>query len=393
MIKLLLDAFSVLLERGENCVQTLENEIRVGKLQADQRIPITVTDRCLRIEEPARIAVDDIADKLEILRALEQSLNDGVIIIEHAEPLLTAIFKSYRERRRYLEGIEENFIGHLARFNDSDLFFSLLAASIWEEANLPDIPPVAVTSTSGYFCTLASFGIIFSPPSIEHNLLIIPDLVHEFGHVLHEGGNVKLLGQRFEASLEAHIQELENQVRRTSRPIDQKLIIDIAGRWDPKWEPKWAEEVACDTLATFLLGPAYAWCNLHLCLQNSNAHQYQGEHPADAARSKHVIRVLRRMGYGAVADEIEGLWMRYLTFSGQGPHSHYLDYHPDDIFIAIMEDVEEAIADHGIGSTGACPTLDLLNSAWAEFNKDRDGYAEWQKQTLSDLKTAIMQTS
>lgn len=393
MIKLLIDAFTILLERGENCVHTLENEIRDGKLLTDTRIPQSVTERCLRIERPAIEAVKDIADKLETLHTLDESLHNGVITIEQAEPLLTAIFKSYRERRRYLEGIEENFIGHLARFNESDLFFSLLAASIWEEANLPDIPPVAVTSTSGYFCTLASFGIIFSPPSIEHNLLIFPDLVHEFGHVLHETSNVKLLGTRFEAALEAHIQELENQKRRTSRPIDKKLIIDVAGRWDPKWEPKWAEEVACDTLATFLLGPAYAWCNLHLCLQNSNAHQFQGEHPADAARSKHVLRVLRRMGLAEVADEIEGIWTHYIEFSRQVPESHYIDYHPDDIFTAIMEDVEEAIADHAIGRIEPCPTLDMLNTAWDQFNKNRDKYPKWQRDTLAELNRAIMKTS
>ncbi len=103
MIKLLIDAFTVLHERGENCVQTLENEIRIGKLQADSRIPATVTERCLRIEKPAREAVEDIADKLVTLGVLEESLDNSVISLEQAEPLLTGIFSSYRERRRYFD--------------------------------------------------------------------------------------------------------------------------------------------------------------------------------------------------------------------------------------------------------------------------------------------------
>ena len=95
MIKLLIDAFTVLHERGENCVRTLENEIRLGNLQSDKRIPNTVTERCLRIENPAREAVDDIADKLVTIRRIAQSLATGLISLGQDAPWLPGMFRSH----------------------------------------------------------------------------------------------------------------------------------------------------------------------------------------------------------------------------------------------------------------------------------------------------------
>ncbi len=373
MIEFLTGAFSVLLIRGESSVKILATKTDV--------LP-SVAERCRRVAQTTQGVVCEINNKIATLKLIKKNLDDGFISAAQADRPLKRVLLSYRDLRRQLDAIEENFVGHMARYNTADLFFTQLAAALWQETNLPDIPPIAVTNTSGYFCTLASLGIIFSPPSTEHNLLIFPDLYHEFGHILHEGMQIELFGVRFAVELQTHIAELKNQVRRTARPIEDRFIDDIEYRWVKRW----AEEIACDTLAAYILGPAYGWCNLHLCLQNSNAYSPGGEHPADAARTRHILRVLRRRGFVAGANEIESLWNRYISFSQQTPTNYYQDYHPDNLFVAVMEDVEQAIKDNGFGVLGTSPTIDMLNHAWVLFNQNNADYYDWEKQAITKLK-------
>lgn len=375
MIEFLLGAFSVLSVRGNKIVRILE-----GK----KDIPPAAIERCRRVSRRAQGIVDSVGNKQAILLLVKENLKAKKITTREAEALLKQLLKSYRDLRRDIDVIEENFVGHLVRYNDADLFFTQLASALWEETNLPDIPPIAVTNTSGYFCTWASLGIIFSPPSSEHHLLIFPDLYHEFGHIIHQGAKIKLFGTRFEAELKAHVTDLKNQMRRTARPsMDDDIIADIAIRWMNSW----AEEVACDTLAACILGPAYGWCNIHLCLQSSNVFRKGGEHPADAARTRHILRVLRRNGYKDDADKMEALWNQYVSLSQQPPSSHYQDYHPDSLFTAVMEDVEEAIKAHNFGTAGGkSPSIDILNESWRKFHEDAENYNDWEAGAIRDIK-------
>lgn len=372
MIEFLNGAFSVLLVRGEKNVKILETK---------SDVPPAVVERCRRAAEHTRGVIDEIARKIKTLSRIKDSLDAGIISDAQAEKPLKTVLLAYRDLRRNLDAIEENFVGHIVRYNKSDLFFTRLAETLWEETNLPDLPPIAVTNTSGYFCTWASFGIVFSPPSTEHNLLIYPDLYHEFGHILQAIFN--LYGANFRAELKTYDEDLRNQVRRFSRPMDERIIDDIYY----KWSKRWAEEVACDTLATCIVGPAYGWCNLHLCLQNSSAYSPSGDHPADAARTKHIARVLRRRGFAEDAARIESIWKKCTEVSKQAPVNYYLDYHPDSLFVAVMEEVEQAIKDYDLsGIEGNSPTIKLLNQAWKIFHENSADYNVWEEKAISDLK-------
>lgn len=375
MIEFLNGAFSVLLVRGERITETLKNKTDV---------PPPVVERCRRAVQNIVGITEEINEKLVSLELIGQTFENGKITAEQADIQLKKVLLAYRDLRRTIDAIEENFVGHIVRFNKSDLFFTRVAETLWEETNLPDLPPVAVTNTSGYFCTWASMGIVFSPPSTEHNLLIFPDLYHEFGHILQK--NVKLYSNKFSVELKAHVAELKNQIRRTARPIEPKIIDNI----NYIWNKNWAEEVACDTLATCIIGPAYGWCNLHLCLQNSSAYLHGGKHPADAARTRHILRVLRRRGFGTEANKINELWNRYASISQQTSSNYYQDYHPDSLFIAVMEDVEDAIKDMSfVGIEENTPTVAMLNQAWKLFNENSKNYNEWEEKAIKELKTRL----
>lgn len=380
MIELLSGAYSVLLVRGGKCLGALR---QIHSAAGRRPVPLpSMVERCSRIEEQLEEMLAEIRKKSLLLRELQDNLTKGSIELSQTKRFVSGLLMSYRDQRRSLESIEEHFVGHILRFTETDQFFTRLASVLWSETGLPGTPPIAITNTSGYFCTLASLGIIFSPPSIEHNLLIFPDLYHEFGHILQKSGSINLVGPRFDSALEAHINDLHNQVRRISRPLDPALIDEI----EQIWRRTWSEEVACDTLATFVLGPAYAWCNLHLCLQNGNAYSDGYEHPADAARTGNLIRILRRRGFCEAATQVENEWNGYMDFSASIRTPYYSDFHPDSLFIAVMEDVEQALIDAGIRTDLKGPTVELLNRGWQEFNQNRATYHTWEANALSELR-------
>lgn len=372
MIDFLAGALAVLAARGNEIVEKLENVTGV---------PSSVTEHCKRVVSKTRGHLQEIKDQLDNLRDLRDSVNQGKLSLSKAEPFVKGYIKGYHDLRRKIDVIEEFFAGHVTRFSSSDELFTLTASAIWQESNLPGDAPVAIASTSDYFCTLASLGIVFAPPNDVQKLLILPDLYHEFGHLLHETSNILSNKSRFSRALIDYIYELEQQARRYSRPLPQSLSDNISFTWLAYW----AEEVACDTLAAQLVGPAFGWCNLHLSIRHPKIYS-STKHPADAARTRHIFRVLKRCGWVQEVADMEQRWEQYVqTIRPQKP-PNYDDYHADHLFIAVMEDIEASTA-------GTIPIYqpqpdsvsNLLNEAWRSFLKDPLNYPVWEKQMVNDL--------
>lgn len=76
--------------------------------------------------------------------------------------------------------------------------------------------------------------------------------------------------------------------------------------WGTKlWETKWSEDLACDLIGTYLVGPAYAWSNMKICavsggLNNifSNTKHFS-DHPPDEARMRCIFMMLEQIGCSA----------------------------------------------------------------------------------------------
>lgn len=372
MIDFLAGALAVLAARG--------NEI-VDKLEQVTGVPPSVTEHCKRVVGRTKGHLREIEDHQVNLQNLRTAVAQGSLSLSKAEPFVKGYIKGYHDLRRKIDAIEEFFAGHVTRFSPSDEFLTLTASAIWQESNLPGDPPVAIASTSGYFCTLASLGIVFAPPNDVQKLLILPDMCHEFVHLLHENSSIVSDKPRFSRAVVAYINELEQQARRFSRPLPPHLTNDIYFTWSTYW----AEEVACDTLAARLVGPAYGWCNLHLCIRHPKIYS-STKHPADAARTRHIFRVLKRCGWTQEAADMERRWEQYVrTIRPQKP-SNYDDYHADDLFVAVMEDVEASTS--GVVPTyqpGSGTVGDLLNEAWKNFLNDPLNYPVWEKPMVEEL--------
>lgn len=372
MIDFLAGALAVLAARGSEIVEKLEKVAGV---------PAPVTGHCLRVVAKTKGHLREIEDHQVNLQNLRDAVARGRLSLAKAAPSVRGHLKGYHDLRRNIDAIEEFFAGHVTRFSPSDEFLTLAAEAVWREGSLPGDPPVAVASTSGYFCTLASLGIVFAPPNDVQKLLILPDLYHEFVHLLHENSSLLAGKPRFSRAVVDYINELEQQARRFSRPLPAGLTNNILLTWSVYW----AEEVACDTLAARLAGPAFGWCNLHLCIRHPKIYSITN-HPADAARTRHIFRVLRRCGWAQEAADMERRWEQYVqTIRPQKP-PNYDDYHADELFIAVMEDVEASTSDvvptyqPGSGTVG-----DLLNEAWKNFLNDPLNYPVWEKPMVEEL--------
>ncbi len=77
----------------------------------------------------------------------------------------------------------------------------------------------------------------------------------------------------------------------------------------------WIMEFTCDLIATYLVGPAFAWTNLKLTTLSSGKNRvYQAtpSHPSDEARMRGVFYMLNKMGHKAEVIEIKDSWDQFL---------------------------------------------------------------------------------
>lgn len=372
MIDFLAGALAVLAARGNEIVEKLENVTGV---------PAPVIEHCRRTVAKTKDHLLKINDYQVNLQSLKDSIARGKLSLSDARPFVKGYIKGYHDLRRQIDAIEEFFAGHVTRFSPSDEFLTNLASVAWREGKLPGDAPVAIASTSDYFCTLASLGIVFAPPNDVQKLLILPDLYHEFGHLLHETSTILSGKPRFSRALLNYLYELEQQSRRISRPLPSELSTNIYF----SWKAYWAEEVACDTLAARLVGPAFGWCNLHLCIRHQKIYN-STKHPADAARTRHIFRVLKRCGWAKEVADMEETWGQYVQTLNPPKPNNYEEYHPDELFIAVMEDVEESTS--GIVETyksGSGTVGNILNDAWENFLKNPLNYPAWEKPVIEEL--------
>ncbi|MDX6577825.1 MAG: hypothetical protein QOE96_3778 [Blastocatellia bacterium] len=370
MIEFLSGALAVLSARANEIIEELE---RVSE------VPSPVIRQCQKVVSQTRQHLRLIDRHGKEVEGISHAVQNG-LSVPSVEPLVKGYLKAYHDLRRQIDAVEEFFAGHITRFSSSDEFLTRTASAIWREANLPGDSPVAVASTSGYFCTLASLGIVFAPPNDVQRLLILPDLYHECGHLVHSGSTLLSDKPRFFAALPAYIHELEQQSRRYARPLPPDLTVSIYF----KWLEYWAEEVACDTLAARLVGPAFGWCNLHLCIRHPKIFS-SSKHPADAARTRHIFRVLRRCGWAQEVSDMERRWEQYVRTIGAQKPFNYDDYHPDELFIAVMEDVEASTSQLAEYKMGACAVADVLNEAWKRFLDDPLSYPAWEKSKVNEM--------
>jgi hypothetical protein len=158
---------------------------------------------------------------------------------------------------------------------------------------------------------------------------------------------------------------------------------------DVQWHGAWGVEFVADIVATYLVGRAYLWQHVSLCLRR-NLPPYRpaaGDrqtHPAPQARYT-VINLL--LGQNAPL-ALTGAWDGIRASAGQV--DLFDEIYPPTLLAAIGPAVSAGLSALGLVPATAAPPGGIvvtLNDAWDRLLRDdSDAFLHWQAATLTRLE-------
>jgi hypothetical protein len=237
-------------------------------------------------------------------------------------------------------------------------------------------------------------------PLLESEFLLhIPDLYHELGHPLLSLDNPKVeafqnnLGM-FNVQVRKHF---DDEIKRRDLSRTKDLDFDPIFVWKESWLENWSTELFCDLFATFTLGPAYAWSNLHMCTKMSwEIYRIpafnRSTHPPDDARMTCIGYGLEELGFKEDAREIRSKWEEFKDIIDQKKPPEFSNATPDRLLRSAVEFCLVGTKQIGCDIASSTPTgkvNKLLNGAWTQFWKDPEGFYDWERQAVAEFKKNI----
>ena len=331
-----------------------------------------------------------------ILEAFDHLYND--VDFRDARNLRQKFFR-FKLLSQKLAEIENVVIAAMNRKTDDDDFVNKMTFEICKEINYPLQSPVASCLSQKYYHIYPSYNLLCIPLLEADFVLHLPDIYHELGHPLIEMENPKVepfracLGQ-FNAIVRKYFDD-EIRRRDLSKMVDP--AVDPLLIYKDSWLENWSIELFCDLFATYTLGPAYAWSNIHMCAKLSwdiyrLPSVQKTTHPPDEARMKAILIGLNILGCEEDAADIQQKWEEFKAIVGQ-KKGH-------DFSIALPEKLLQSAAElcrigtekveceiYAPGNAGKVNTL--LNESWKQFWSDPNGFAEIEKKLLQAFKASM----
>jgi hypothetical protein len=249
-----------------------------------------------------------------------------------------------------------------------------------------------VALSSQYYWAIPAADLVFVPCSEPFHLLSLADLYHELAHFILEREKARLVVPllRF---IDAYFQRQLKEAQQNNWP---EASIDRIRKRKARWEGNWFEEFAADMLAAYWAGPAFGWCNLRLCT-NQSVELFLGAdiHPADDARHEGVRAMLLQTGNHSAASRIDLRWQELVTLSGQSPPPEYQLTYPKELMDQVAAAVSAVATSMGMTPwTGVSPGPDLhigalLNNAWNSFFLEPAKFAAFEKKEIESVRAAL----
>lgn len=280
----------------------------------------------------------------------------------------------------------------IINYGPAEHYFNKKIKRIYAEIKNAQTPPLVTTisNSESYYWAHPYFAIIAVPLGEEKNLLNLPDLYHEICHFIYKHYASFLIGdfqdavqKYFDAEIERVIEE-----HRAARYITfyrDKL---------QKWLNGWIEEFTCDLVATYLVGPAYAWTNLKLStISSGNDRIYidSPSHPSDEARMRAVFQMLEITGQGSDAMRIKDSWSKFLTATANPIPPDYKFIFPDHLIEHLANNVLEGCKAIGLNDYESQvtefgnPISKILNDAWEVILKDPAQFDGWEAKAIDEI--------
>ena len=284
--------------------------------------------------------------------------------------------------------IEQVFLPVLQRYKDDhDHKLFRLSQEIKKETNHSLPVPICVPAYGEFYASRPSEWLIYVPVLEIESILGLPDYYHELANLVlahtpfQEVESAKTAIGR---QLVSAIQEMELE----NRPRSHVQVLQEAAS---RWFFDWAAEFACDAIASYLVGPAYAWSHLQVTMGLSkNIWGIAATHPSDEARARIVLSVLRQQGWANEAANFESKWSEYVTLARESRPLLYDRVYGDDLLDILASAVIQDASRSGLrsftpSSTEQRRVASRLNEGWKLFLDNPDQYEEWTRHAWTDL--------
>lgn len=334
--------------------------------------------------------LDKTIQMLEDLNAEIQSLtNSGDLDIDALAPYNIIRYNTFHERLLTIELFRYLVI---INYGSPEKYFKKKISRIYTEVNCMQKQPIVTTisNSQDYYWALPSYDVIAVPRGEERNLLNLPDLYHEMGHLVYNQHEVYLKGG-IEPVINLYFNDEMQRVLTEQR--DPKLIPFFREK-NQRWISGWIMEFTCDFIATYLVGPAYAWTNMKLTtLSSSNDRVYKDipSHPSDEARMRGIFYMLEKMGHNQEVIQLKKSWQEFLTATNNPIPANYNYIFPQHIIEQLADNVlagcqaiDLTIYNDQIKKFGN-PISKILNDAWHELFNNPNGFKQWEEERINEI--------
>ncbi len=308
-----------------------------------------------------------------------------------------SFYRDYRAICDKLLEIEYHRVQVLKRFGASEYyFFNLIKAITQKEFKINvSVPMVtAIRSNKDYFWADVGYELIGVPNGEEWHLTSLPDLAHEISHfiIAYDGDKHWITGDIRPKISEFYSKEIIEVEDNSRRP---RILLEKLPQWENNWKKKWLVEFACDMLAIYFVGPAYAWTNLKIAIADPPEDIYDPEkesHPSHEARMRAINEMLIMLDMNNHIIPIKNAWDELLSLPPyqKRPDNYSLAF-PDILLQNLAFNIYQGCQKFGYLSYPEQlekmdnPVSKVMNEAWDVLRNNPTKYPSWEKENIKTL--------
>ena len=233
-------------------------------------------------------------------------------------------------------------------------------------------------------------------PLLESDFLLhLPDLYHEIAHPLISSDNEpkvenfrKNLGEFNNYSIQYFERKISSDIRNNNSKFKRYYEY-----WQNAWVKAWSTELFCDLFATFVLGPAFGWANLHLCVKTGNDCFYtqtvgNTTHPADHTRMLAIMHALDLINFENEKIKINEYWNYFIDKSNNKKEPLFDMAYPSELIEQCSVFALKATKSVGckiVTKDTKGEIINLLTNAWKQYLFNPSQYVQWEKKVVNSL--------
>jgi len=331
-------------------------------------------------------------EELDVL--LQSKMNCGDLDVDFLAPNNITDFNQYFE---WFKNIEFYRISVIMNYREeAEGYLNKKIKKIYDEIKHLSNPPILTTisNSQDYYWAETYFEIIAVPYGEEHNLLNLPDLYHEIGHLICRQ-YPDIVEDKFLPILRAYFDE---QINLSYDKGTNEHYVPFFNEKKKYWEAYWIEEFTCDMIATYLCGPAFAWANMKMSAISNGSKAiflYSPSHPSDESRMRAVFMMLNKIDFANECGEITASWEQFLAHTNNPKGPDYEFIFPD----ALLEQLRDIVFDYCKGidlatyqeqiETHTNPISKTVNDAWNELHREPFEFERVQREMIGEIKKLL----